>query len=106
MGFMYYGNQSHEIELEDRPLTHLKIALLTLLRAGHSVAFSMERPVSTGSGRETLWITPHTDLRFRFNGGRPVRVNEDWVKLLIASAGSPAGMRLCREPAKSQAVPA
>ena len=70
MGFMYYGSQSHELEIDDRPLAHLKIALLSLLRAGHSVAFSTSRPAGQGSGRETLWISPATDLRFRFVDGR------------------------------------
>ncbi|GAB3306154.1 DUF7882 family protein [Pseudoclavibacter terrae] len=103
MGYMYFGNQSHELEIDDRPLTHLKIALLSMLRAGHSVAFSIQHPVSAGGGRETFWITPHTDLRFKFIGGRSISISEEWVKLLIASASSPAGMRLCPEPISTRA---
>lgn len=83
MGYMYYGSQGYELEIDDRPLSHLKIALLSMLRAERCVAFTMQRPNSSGGGRETLWITPHTDLRLRFIGSRPPSINEDWVKLLI-----------------------
>ncbi|WP_424467885.1 ATP-dependent DNA ligase [Pseudoclavibacter helvolus] len=101
MGFMYYGSQGHELEIDDRPLVHLKIALLSLLRAGHSVAFSMSRPASQGSGRETLWISPATDLRFRFIGGRLPAINDEWVREIIGSANSPSGVRICQEPVRT-----
>ncbi|MBF4552103.1 ATP-dependent DNA ligase [Pseudoclavibacter sp. RFBJ3] len=104
MGFMYYGSQGHELEIDDRPLLHLKVALLSMLRAGHSVAFSMSRPANQGSGRETLWISPTTDLRFRFIGGRLPAINDDWVRAIIASANSPTGMRICQEPAPARAT--
>lgn len=104
MGYMYYGSQGYELEIDDRPLSHLKIALLSMLRAERCVAFTMQRPNSSGGGRETLWITPHTDLRLRFIGSRPPSMNEDWVKLLIASASTPAGMRLCTEPVSTRTL--
>lgn len=105
MGYMYYGSQGHEIEIDDRPLVHLKIAILSLLRAEKCVALSLQRPNHNGGGRETLWITPYTDLRFRFVGSRAPNINEDWVKLLISSAASSAGMRLCPEPSTSAPRP-
>jgi hypothetical protein len=104
MGFLYYGNDSYAIEIDDRRLAHLKIALLTLLRAGKSIAFSFERPIELGSGRETLWISPSTNLRFRFNGSRPPTVNETWVRAMIATAGAPTGLRLVDEPDDVPAV--
>lgn len=97
MGYLYYGNDSYAIDIDDRPLAHLKIALLTLLRAGQSVAFSFDRPLERGSGRETLWISPSTDIRFRFNGTRSPRINEQWVRMIIASAQAPTGLRLVPE---------
>ncbi|MCS5723033.1 ATP-dependent DNA ligase [Herbiconiux sp. CPCC 203407] len=97
MGFLYYGNDSYAIEVDDRPLAHLKIALLSLLRAGKSIAFSFERAPDLGSGRETLWICPSTDIRFRFNGSRPPRINELWVRSIIATAETPTGLRLVDE---------
>jgi len=99
MGYLYYGNNGYAVELDDRPLSHLKIALLTMLRAGQSVAFTFTRSASAGSGRETLWITPSTDIRFRFAGSRPPIINAQWVRDIIATASAPTGLRLVREPA-------
>jgi len=97
MGYLYYGTTSYRVEIEDRSLAHLKIAILTLLRAGQSIAFSFVRPPEAGSGRETLWICPTTDIRFRFNGSRAPVVNEPWVRRIIDTAKSPAGLRLVSE---------
>ena len=99
MGYLYYGTNSYEVELDDRPLSHLKIALLSLLRAGQSVAFTFTRPAAIGSGRETLWITPATDIRFRFAGSRPPAINVRWVQEIIESASQATGLRLMTEPA-------
>ena len=103
MGFLYYGNNSYAVEMDDRPLTHLKIALLSLLRAGKCIAFTFDRSAEPGSGRETLWISPSTEIRFRFRGGRPPRINEPWVRAIIATADSPTGLRMVSEPADALA---
>ena len=98
MGFLYYGNNSYAVQIEDRPLAHLKIVLLSLLRAGTSVAFCFDRSVDIGSGRETLWISPSTEIRFRFNGSRAPRINEQWLQLIIATEDTSTGLRLVAEP--------
>lgn len=100
MGFLYYGNNSYSLEMDDRPLAHLKIAVLSLLRAGKGVAFSFDRPVSRGSGRETLWMSPSIELRFRFTGSRSPQINESWVRLIMGTADSHTGLRLVTEPTK------
>lgn len=100
MGFLYYGNNSYAVEIDDRPLAHLKVAVLTLLRANKSIAFSFERPMEQGSGRETLWISPSSEIRFRFNGSRPPLINEPWVRSIIATSEAPTGMRMVVEPSE------
>lgn len=97
MGYLYYGDDSYPIEIEERALAHLKVALLTLLRANKSVAFTFSRPVSEGSGRDTLWISPTTNIRFHFHGNRPPRINEAWVRAMIETANTPSGLRLLTE---------
>ena len=98
VGFLYYGNNGYPVQVDDRPLAHLKIAILSLLREGKSLAFSFERPADLGSGRETLWISPSSELRFFFHGSRPPRVNPDWVRSIMASANEPTGLLLVKEP--------
>jgi hypothetical protein len=104
MGYLYYGTTAYAIEVDDRPLAHLKIALLTLLRAGHSVAFSFPRAASAGSGRETLWITPTTDIRFLFLGSRSPAINEAWVRNIMDTANQPGGLHLVPEAAGQRDV--
>jgi hypothetical protein len=98
VGYIYYGSSEYQVEVDDRALAHLKIAILSMLRSGHSVAFSFENSAAIGGGRETLWINPTSDLRFLFHGSRPPRVNEAWVKAILETAKSPTGMRLMDEP--------
>ncbi|MDH6182595.1 hypothetical protein M2152_002777 [Microbacteriaceae bacterium SG_E_30_P1] len=98
MGYLYYGTTAYAVQIDDRPLAHLKVAILSLMRAGESTAFSFVRPADIGSGRETLWISPTTDLRFLFHGSRPPRINQPWVKQIIESAHQPTGLMLMPEP--------
>ena len=100
MGFLYYGNNGYAVEINDRPLAHLKIVLLSLLRAGRSVAFCFDTPNDADSGRETLWISPSTEIRFRFNGSRAPHINEQWLKLIIETADASTGLLLMAEPAE------
>jgi hypothetical protein len=98
MGYLYYGNNSYTVKIDDRPLAHLKIAVLSLLRSGKSIAFSFEWSTGEGTVRETLWISPSTEIRFRFDDSSPVEINEGWVRSIIASEGAPTGLRLVKEP--------
>ena len=107
MGYLYYGADAHAIEIEDRQLAHLRVAILSLLRAGHSVAFTCPRSKDLGGGRESIWITPQTDLRFRFRGSRAPNLNEHWVRAIIATNDSAAGLHMvpeCAHPSET-AVP-
>lgn len=105
MGYLHYGSTAHGIEIEDRSLAHLRVAILSLLRAGHTVAFTYQRAHELG-GRESVWITPTTDLRFRFLGSRTPKLNEAWVRALIESNHSAAGLHLVREcPPSNQPLP-
>lgn len=97
MGSFYFGNNEYKIDIDDRALAHFKIALLSVLRKGASVAFSFSRAVSHGGGRETLWITPTSQIRFRFTGSRPPAINEQWVREIIQSSLTPRGMYLMSE---------
>ena len=98
MGSLHYGNNSYAVEIDDRPLAHLKIVMLSLLRAGKSAAFCFDRSIDIGSGRETLWISPTTEIRFRFNGNRAPCINERWLQLIAATADASNGLRLVAEP--------
>ena len=101
MGYFYYGNNSYAVQIDDRALAHLKIAILSLLRAGKSMAFCFDRSADLGSGREALWISPSTEIRFVFLGSRPPRINHEWLRDIVETANTATGLRLVREPQES-----
>lgn len=98
MGFLHYGQSDFTISIEDRTLAHVKVVILTLLRNGQSVAFTFAHPMSDGAGRETIWITPTSELRFQFLGSRPPRLNGAWVEDMLRVATSQSGLHVTAEP--------
>ncbi|MCS5715746.1 hypothetical protein NVV95_14440 [Herbiconiux sp. CPCC 205716] len=86
MGKLYYGSNGHEIEIDDRLLSHLKVVILAKLRRGESFAFSWIVDPEQGSGRGTVWLSPGIDLEFRFYGNRPPLLNRAWISALNSTA--------------------
>jgi hypothetical protein len=97
MGFLYYGSSSFSLEMEDRALAHLKIVILSLLRDGKSFPFSHVKSYEEGSGRDTMWFTPVSEVRFHFRGSRPPRLNEAWLRAIHATASAPTGLHIVPE---------
>ena len=104
MGSLYYGTGRFAVEIDDRPLAHVKVALLLLLREGYGVAFTFTPSQAHGGGRDTLWISPTTDIRFFFSGGRSPSINDEWVREIVETAHSPTGMRLIPEPSEQHSL--
>ncbi|MCS5718761.1 ATP-dependent DNA ligase [Herbiconiux sp. CPCC 205763] len=99
MGTLHYGQSGFSIEIDDRALAHLKVVILTLLRNGQSIAFSFAHPTSEGSGRETIWITPTSDIRFHFLGSRAPQLNRAWIDAMLSRADGSTGLQLIPEGA-------
>lgn len=98
MGYFFYGKDGYLVELDDRALAHLKVAILSLLRAGRSFELSMRRSIDVGSGRESFWINPTTEIRFHFSSSRAPRLSEAWLRAILATARTPEGLRIVEEP--------
>ncbi len=94
MGRLEYGFTGLVVEIEDRPLAHLKVVILSKLRRHEGVAFTWEQG---GGGRSTIWLHPAIPLRFVFVGSRPAVLNEKWLEELAVQANSTGGLRLSRE---------
>ncbi|MGD8165945.1 ATP-dependent DNA ligase [Herbiconiux sp. P16] len=106
MGFLYIGNSGWAVEIDDRALAHLKVVILTELRNGNGISFSCSNPASKGSGRETFWITPGTDIRFQFFGSRCPRLNRIWLQKMVESCTASTGLFIMAEPVEIQRVSA
>lgn len=102
MGTFFYGKDGYAIELEDRALAHLKVAILSLLCAGRSFELCLRRSIEAGSGRESLWMCPSSEIRFHFASPRPPHLSEPWVHAILATAGTPTGMRVVEEPTEAE----
>lgn len=100
MGFLHIGSGGFAVELDDRALAHLKVVVLSELRKGRGVAFSHVNSVQAGSGRETFWINPTTDLRFQFQGGRAPHLNMTWLRAMAEACQAGTGLYVMDEPAE------
>lgn len=96
MGFLSYGG-SHEYEFEDRTLAHLKVAITAKLRRQECFLLSWSTPPEHGSGRVSLWLSPHIPLAFRFSGSRAPQLNESWVAVLNELSNTPRGLIVLSE---------
>lgn len=96
MGFLSYGG-THEYEFEDRTLAHLKVAITTKLRRQECFLLSWNTPVEQGSGRVSLWLSPHIPLIFRFSGSRSPQMSQSWLNVLSELANTPRGLIVVSE---------
>lgn len=100
--FIYEG--SVKVELEDRALTHLQLAMTSKLRRGEPFAFSWKEDSSVGGGRTTVWVHAGSSMTFKYYGSRAPKVNRAWVDALAYIANSPAGLHLVPEPQEGAAA--
>ncbi|RNE62628.1 DUF7882 family protein [Cryobacterium tepidiphilum] len=102
MGKLIYGSPGTAIEIEDRALAHLKVAMLAKLRRDEKFALSWQHGAEGGGGRSTVWVHPSIPLQFIFNGGKQPTLNKAWVELLVETANSGSGIQLLPEPVDAE----
>lgn len=98
MGTLFYGEMQRAISIDDRPLAHIQIVVLSKLRRGEGFGFSWSLGAVNGGGRSTVWLHPAIALCFSFDGGRQVTINRDWLEALTIAAASTSGLSLLPEP--------
>ena len=102
MGKLIYNSSNREIEIEDRTLAHLRIAIINKLRRSESFAMTWEHGIEHGSGRTTLWLHESIPLQFVFSGNRPPKLNRLWIEQMLLSANSTAGLQYVPEPTEDE----
>lgn len=98
MGRLIYNSSPRELEIDDRTLAHLRIAILNKLRRSESFSLTWEHGVANGSGRTTLWLHESIPLQFVFSGNRPPKLNRLWIEQLLLTANSASGLQYVPEP--------
>jgi hypothetical protein len=86
-----------EIELDDRVLVHLQLAMSIKLRRREGFFFSWQKPPGSGEGRTAIWIDASIPLQFVYYGGRMPAINREWVDALRVSSNSAGGMSIIAE---------
>jgi len=98
MGTLLYGSPGIEVSFDDRALMHLQVVITAKLRRNESFIFTWTDSTQLGSGRSTIWLSPSSDLVYRFAGNRMASINRAWLAILMQSANSPAGLFFTPEP--------
>ena len=106
MGRLVYAGGKATLVLDDRPLRHLQLAIMTKLRHGESFTVTVAADhLPSGIGFHSLWISPAIRLEFDYSNPRTVPpVNRAWVELLVREASRPDGLHLLPEPVDSSSV--
>jgi hypothetical protein len=97
MGILFYGESGTPIGIEDRALSHLKVAITTKLRRGESFTLSWTHSADQPRGRSTLWLHPSIPLRFVFDEPERPELSRQWIEDLMRSANSTGGIQLIPE---------
>jgi len=97
MGTFIYDNTA-KVELEDRLLAHIQVVIGTKLPRSECFFFTWREDVSTGGGRRSVWLNPHTPMQFKFHGSRSPHLSRAWLDALAFTANQPGGLYIVREP--------
>jgi len=104
MGTLFYADQA--IEMDDRTLAHLKVAVVTKLRRGESFTLSWTHGDGQPVGRTTIWMHEAIPLRFEFNEPHPPELHREWIEDILRSANTTGGIQLTAENMDTGPVPA
>jgi hypothetical protein len=86
-----------EIDLDDRVLAHLQLAMSIKLRRREGFFFSWQRPPLSGEGRTSVWVDASIPLQFIYFGSRMPAINREWVEALRDSSNSAQGLQVIAE---------
>lgn len=103
MGTLFYADQA--IEMDDRTLAHLKVALVTKLRRGESFTLSWTHTENQPVGRTTIWMHESIPLRFEFTEPEPPVLHREWIEDILRSANTTGGIQLTAEHLETGPMP-
>ena len=98
MGKLIYGASMSEIDIDDRLLAHLQVAIVAKLRRNEPFLLTWDHGPGKEHGHSSIWISASIPLVFQFAGERNATLNRDWVEALAFSANSAHGLHLLPEP--------
>jgi len=103
MGTLFYADQA--IEIDDRTLAHLKIAIVTKLRRGESFTLSWRHQENQPMGRTTIWMHESIPLRFEFEEPVAPQLHREWIEDILRSSNTTGGIELTPEAMDTGEMP-
>jgi len=88
------------VDIEDRTLAHLRIAIMTKLRRAEPFMFDVE--TGDGTGHRSFWMHPSVAMQFHFYGSRSPQINRAWIDEMMLAANGPGGLVIMPEPPESR----
>jgi hypothetical protein len=98
LGTLFYGSDRTAVDIDDRTLAHLQLAVVAKLRRHESFSLTWRDSDGSGQGRHVLWVHESIPLRFVYAGSRMAAINRAWVDAMLATATTTTGMRVVPEP--------
>lgn len=102
MGTMVYGYAGVEMQLSDRDMAHIQLAVGAKLQRRESFFFSWRHDPRVSEGRGSIWLNESVPLYFNYESNVAPAINRGWIGLLTEAASSPEGMRYVKEPHPAQ----
>lgn len=105
MGKLIYGI-APAIEIDDRALRHLQVAILSKLRRDEKFAFSWgaepdvgEDVALSGDGQfGTIWLNSASSLYFSYHQSPSGPLNKAWVETMLELANRTGSLKTVPEP--------
>lgn len=92
MGTLFYADQA--IDMDDRTLAHLKVAVVTKLRRGESFTLAWRHEGTGQPGRSAIWLQPSIPLRFVFDTPDPEQLRASALQDFVNQANSSGGLNV------------
>ena len=75
LGTLFYGAGRLPIRIDDRILAHVKAVVTSKMRRGEGFLISWTDSAEVGHGRSSVWVHPGCDLHYKFDGGKPPKLD-------------------------------
>ena len=91
VGRIIYSDNKSSVDVEDRLLAHLQVAVTTKLRRGESFTITFPH---TAAGHLCWWIAPGVPVMFHMFGTHRPRLSRALLERLMTEASGPDGLHL------------
>jgi len=94
MGTLFYGGDRTPIRIDDRILAHLRVVVTAKMRRGEGFLLSWTDSVTIGDGRSSVWLNARTDLHYKFDGVKEVKLDPALLEQLNVESIQARGIEI------------